>query len=242
MKNCNKCCFAKVENGKQVDCLASKHKYLGFEKTKEPAATTDGFFNLDRLCLYKRSDGWESKKTTQEKLELARDQVTPNIGICIDDDSENPDDLENLIEQIVNLDYPKNRIKIIIYAYFNKAGARIPTLLAKMRSEKINCWSVFIVQDNVFENETSVFKKLNESTFLSKMSSTTKINLQKTVEQINRTANDELQPVLVFKSQDSYFINKTYVSNSYLKYQDYNKMQEAILKKVTNTEYLYNIL
>jgi hypothetical protein len=110
-----------------------------------------------------------------------------------------------------------------------------------MRSAGVNCWSVFIVQNNTAENETSVFTKLAEATFLARLSSKTKTNLQKTVEVINTKTNDELAPVLVFKNEDGVFINKTYVSRFYLEYLDYNKMQEAILNKVDNTEYLYNI-
>lgn len=236
MYNCEGCCFAQLEDGKQVACLADKYKYLTSNESSE-----NNFFELSRICLYKRAKDWESDKTIEEKVEAAKQQLTPNIGICIDDDSDNPDDLESIINKVINLDYPRNRIKVVIYSHFNKAGARIPGLLTKMRSAGINCWSVFIVQNNTAENETSVFTKLAEATFLARLSSKTKTDLQKTVEVINTKTNDELAPVLVFKNEDGVFINKTYVSRFYLEYLDYNKMQEAILNKVVNTEYLYNI-
>ncbi len=240
MNNCKDCCFAKIENKKQVECLADKYKYLKREGSEENS-TDNNFFELDRICLYKRKTDWKEEETNKDKLEIARKQLFPNIGICLDDDSENPNDLENVVNQIINLDYPKNKIKVIIYSHFNKAGARIPGLLSKMRSKKINCWSVFIVNDDTPQNETSVFKKLVEATFLAKLSSSTKIDLQKTVDKINQICNDELKQVLVFKNEDAVFINKTYVSRSYLEYLDYSKMQEAILNKVNDTEYLYNI-
>lgn len=236
MYNCEGCCFAQLEDGKQVTCLADKYKYLTSNESSE-----NNFFELSRICLYKRVKDWESDKTIEEKVEAAKQQLTPNIGICIDDDSDNPDDLESIINKVINLDYPRNRIKVVIYSHFDKAGARIPGLLTKMRSAGINCWSVFIVQNNTAENETSVFTKLAEATFLARLSSKTKTDLQKTVEVINTKTNDELAPVLVFKNEDGVFINKTYVSRFYLEYLDYNKMQEAILNKVVNTEYLYNI-
>jgi hypothetical protein len=236
MYNCEGCCFAQTEDKKQVGCLAGKHKYLTSSENSE-----NNFFELNRICLYKRVEDWESDKTTEEKLEVAKQQLTPNIGICIDDDSDDPNDLEAVVNKVINLDYPRGRIKVVIYSHFNKAGARIPGLLTKMRSAGVNCWSVFIVQNNTAENETSVFTKLAEATFLARLSSKTKTNLQKTVEVINTKTNDELAPVLVFKNEDGVFINKTYVSRFYLEYLDYNKMQEAILNKVDNTEYLYNI-
>lgn len=237
MYNCEGCCFAQLEDGKQVACLADKYKYLTSNESSE-----NNFFELSRICLYKRVKDWESDKTIEEKVEAAKQQLTPNIGICIDDDSDNPDDLESIVNNVINLDYPRNRIKVVIYSHFDKAGARIPGLLTKMRSAGINCWSVFIVQNNTAENETSVFTKLAEATFLAKLSSKTKMDLQKTVEVINAKTNDELAPVLVFKNEDGVFINKTYVSRFYLEHLDYNKMQEAILNKVINTEYLYNII
>lgn len=236
MYNCEGCCFAQLEDGKQVACLADKHKYLTPNESSE-----NNFFELSRICLYKRVESWESDKTTEDKVEVAKQQLTPNIGICIDDDSDDPNDLESIVNNVIDLDYPRNRIKVVIYSHFNKAGARIPGLLTKMRSAGINCWSVFIVQNNTAENETSVFTKLAEATFLARLSSKTKTDLQKTVEIINTKTNDELAPVLVFKNEDGVFINKTYVSRFYLEYLDYNKMQEAILNKVVNTEYLYNI-
>lgn len=237
MYNCKGCCFAQTEDEKQVGCLADKHKYLISSENSE-----NNFFELNRICLYKRVEDWESDKTNEEKINLAKQQLTPNIGICIDDDSDDPNDLESIINKLINLDYPRNRIKVVIYSRFSKAGARIPGLLTKMRSAGINCWSVFIVRDNTAENETSVFTKLTEATFLTKLSSKTEIDLQKTVETINAKTNDELAPILVFKNKDAFFINKTYVSRFYLEYLDYSKMQEAILNKVVNTDYFYNII
>lgn len=240
MYNCKDCCFAKVENEKQVECLADKYKYLKCEDSEEKS-TDNNFFQLNRLCLYKRKRDWKKEDTNESRLDTARKQLFPNIGICLDDDSEDPDDLENVINQIINLDYPRNKVKVIIYSHFNKAGARIPGLLSKMRSKNVICWSVFIVSNDIPENETSVFKKLAEATFLAKLSSKTKVDLQKTVNKINEISNDELKPVLAFKNEDALFLNKSFVSSAYLDYLDYSKMEEAILNKVTNTEYLYNI-
>lgn len=240
MYNCKDCCFAKIENQKQVECLADKYKYLKCKDSEKNSA--DNFFELDRLCLYKRKHDWKKEDTNENRLEVARKQLFPNIGICLDDDSEDPDDLENIINKVINIDYPKNKIKVIIYSRFNKAGARIPVLLSKMRLQNINCWSVFVVDENfVTENETSVFKKLTEATFLAKLSSKTKVDLQKTVNKINEISNDELRPVLVFKNEDALFLSKSLVSRSYLDYLNYSKMEKAILNKVTNTEHLYNI-
>ena len=235
MLNCKGCCFADSSEGQQVGCLAKKHELIGFSKS-------DDFFELDRLCLYKRVQDWHPNKTIEEKVEFARKQLFPNIGICLEDDSENPEDLENVINQIINLEYPKNKIKAVIYSQFSKAGARIPSVLFKMRSEKIICSAVFVVNnEDLFENETSVFKKLSESTFLTRMSSRTKVDMQKTLDIINEKFNDEMQQILVFKNKDLLFLNKTYVSSAYLDYLDYNKMQDDIVNKTNNTKYLYTI-
>ena len=72
-------------------------------------------------------------------------------------------------------------------------------------------------------------------------SSKAEFDLQKSVDQINKISNDELRQVLVFKNRDAVFINKTYVSKSYLEYLDYSKMQDDVLKKVNDTEFLYII-
>lgn len=229
-----------MQDGHQVKCLADKYKYLQSDEYKK---TENGTFTYDRLCLYKRRKDWLADKTTQEKIEHARSQLFPNIGICLEDDSNNPEDLENIIEQLVNLDYPKNKVKVVICSDFKKTSARIPAILGRLRSIGISCSAVFIIsKGDVFENETSVFKKLAKATFLTKISSFANIDLQRTVNEINKKSNDELKQLLVFKSGDSYFINTTYVSRSYLDHQDYRKMEEAIVSKVTNTEYLYTII
>ena len=147
-----------------------------------------------------------------------------------------------IVDQLINIDYPKNRIGVVIYSQFNKAAARIPKILNKMKLNGIaTCSSVFIIQDNVFENETSVFKKLANATFLTKLSSKSKVNFQKSFNFMNKTFNDELQQVLVFKNEDALFLDKSYVSRSYLEYLDYGKMQKAIYNKVTDTEFLHII-
>ena len=43
MNNCKDCCFTKIENGKQVECLADKYKYLKCEDSEENS-TDNNFF------------------------------------------------------------------------------------------------------------------------------------------------------------------------------------------------------
>jgi hypothetical protein len=242
MQNCKGCCFAEFNDGKQIRCSADKYKYIQLAKPEEIKTTSSGFFELDRLCLYKRSTDWESEKTTEEKIQHARNQLFPNIGICIDDDSENPEDLPNVIDSICNSNYPKERLSIVIYSHFGKKGARIPSLVSKTKSLGVNCSSVFIIENNIYENETSVFNKLAKATFLSRVSSNINIDFGKTFNTINKIFNDELSQKLVFKSGEALFINKTYVSRSYLDYLDYKEMERAIAFKVIDTEYIYNII
>jgi hypothetical protein len=238
MQNCKNCCFAKIKDGHQEKCLADKYKYL---QNDEDAKTEDGFFTYDRLCLYKRVADWNKDKTDQEKLTIARDTLFPNVGICLDDDSDDPQDLENIVDQLLNLKYPKYRVGVVIYSHFSKAAARIPKILTDLRYNGIPSSSVFIVQDNKHENETSVFQKLKDANFLVRLSSKSNICLDKCLDVINKKVNDELSQILVFKSDDVLIINKTLVSTDYLNHLDYHKMEEAILNKVTNTEYLYSI-
>ena len=238
MFNCKDCCFAKIEDGHQERCLADKYKYL---QNDTHIKTADGIFKYDRLCLYKRKSDWEKDKSDEQRIKLAREQLYPNIGICLDDDSDEPDDLENLLNQLIDVDYPKKRIGVVIYSNFNRSGARVPKLVSKLRSNGIICSSVFVVEKNVAENETSVFKKLSDATFLTKLSSKSRVDFNKSFNEINKLTNDKLKELLVFKNEDALFINKTYVSRSYLEYLDYKNMQEAIYKKVVNTEFLHII-
>jgi len=241
MFSCNKCCFAEMKDGNQISCFADKYKYV---KAQNPNQKNDKvFFELDRVCLYKRSKEWESSKSLEEKLKEVESQLVPNIGFCIDDDSDNPDDLVNLLEQFIKIDYPKNRIFITIYSNFNKAGARIPKLLSNLRANLItNCCCVFKVEDNTFENETSIFQKMLDSTLFARVSSKSKVDLQKSLSTINKKLNNELAKLLVIKNEDVLFISKTYVSKNYLKYKDYNKMQADLFKKVQGTEFIHNII
>jgi len=61
------------------------------------------------------------------------------------------------------------------------------------------------------------------------------------LDKINQIYNDESKQVLVYQDKSDIFIDKDYVSKNYLKHMNYSKMEKAILNKVTNTEYLYNI-
>jgi hypothetical protein len=230
-----------MKDGNQISCFADKYKYV---KAQNPNQKNDKvFFELDRVCLYKRSKEWESSKSLEEKLKEVESQLVPNIGFCIDDDSDNPDDLVNLLEQFIKIDYPKNRIFITIYSNFNKAGARIPKLLSNLRANLItNCCCVFKVEDNTFENETSIFQKMLDSTLFARVSSKSKVDLQKSLSTINKKLNNELAKLLLIKNEDVLFISKTYVSKNYLKYKDYNKMQADLFKKVQGTEFIHNII
>ena len=241
MINCSGCCFAVLENDTQSGCEADKLKYLSFERFEEPAKTL-GLFDLERPCLYKRDNKWKTESTIEEKLKIARDQLFPNLGICIDDDSDKAEDLESLLKKIYNSDYPKNRIFIVIYARFDKGAARIPKLLNNLKSNLLtNCCAVFKIEDNVYENETSIFKKMSNATFLSRISSKSNIDFNKVFNEINKSHNDELSKTLIFKNEDLHFINKTLVSNAYLEFKDYKKMEESLIKKVQDTEYLKSI-
>lgn len=226
-----------MNDGKQIECLADKYKYFSDEQKLDK----DNVFTLDRLCLYKRKSDWEKDKTDKERIEIARNQLFPNIGVCIDDDSDNPEDLTNLLQKFYSVDYPKNRMFIVIYSKFNRIAARIPRLVTETKLNGIHCSSVFAVEDNVFENETSVFSKMEKATFLARLSSKSNINLQASLDGINKIFNDELGQKLVFRNEDALFISKQYVSRSYLEFLDYRKMEKAIMTKVIDTEFLYDI-
>lgn len=239
MQNCKNCCFAKIENGHQEKCLADKYKYL---QNDTDIKTEDGIFTYDRLCLYKRSTDWNKDKTDEEKIEICRNDLFPNVGICLDDDSDDPQDLENIVNQLINLKYPKRRVGVVIYTHFNKAAARIPKILNKLRHAGFPCSSVFIIENNTPENETSVFKKLTDANFLIKLSSKSNICIDKSLHIINKKVNEELSQILVFKIDDTLIINKTLVSKVYLDHLDYKKMEKAIYNKVVDTEFLYDII
>lgn len=238
MLDCSGCCFADMSNDKQVSCIADKYKYL----QKENSQKDNKFFELDRMCLYKRREDWKKDLSREEKINEAHDQLIPNIGFCIDDDSEDPNDLENLLNKFWNIDYPRNRIFVTIYSTYDKRGARVPKLLSGLRMNNIPlCSSVFKVSEDVFENETTVFQKMSDASFLTRISSNSNIEVQKCLDVINTKINRELGKFLMFRNNDALFINKLYVSQSYLSYKDYNKMQKDLLSKVIDTEFLYDI-
>lgn len=240
MPNCKGCCFVKAEDNKQVGCIADKFKYLRLNTAEE--STDDGFFNIDRNCLYKRKEDWSSDLTDKQKIEKARSQLTPNIGICIDDDSEDPKDLENIIEKICNSNYPKNRLMISIFSDFGKSAARIPKIVSKVKSKLItSCFAVFKIEDNVYENETNLFRKMSNSTFLCRISSKSDLEFDEVFNQIDKLFNQELSKVLIFESKGNYFISKSLVSSAYLDFKDYNKMQESLVENIKGTEYFIDI-
>lgn len=124
MFNCKDCCFAKIEDGHQERCLADKYKYL---QNDTHIKTADGIFTYDRLCLYKRKSDWEKDKSDEQRIKLAREQLYPNIGICLDDDSDEPDDLENLLNQLIDVDYPKKGLVLLFIQILIEVALEFPS-------------------------------------------------------------------------------------------------------------------
>lgn len=241
MDSCKSCTFATIENDKQTGCYFNRIELLN--PSYESDDSRDGFYQFDRLCLLKRKDGWEHDKTIEERAKLSRTQIMPNIGFCILDDSDNPDHLENIINSFKDIEYPKNRIGIVIYSKFGKPASRIPKLISELKASGISyVYAVFsVAHEDVFENETSVFEKLADATFLAKISSLgeTNLDINKPCFILDSLINDKLAKVLVFNRNGINYIYKSMVSSEYLKYKDYELMEKEIVKKVSNTEFYF---
>jgi len=237
MNNCKDCCFAKIEDGIQERCLAGKYKYL---QDDYHIKTEDGIFTFDRPCLYKRPKCWNESETTETKLEIARKDLFPNIGMCIQYDY-SEEGLINLTDQIKNLNYPTNRLFVIFYSDFSKDSLVVHNCQKEIQKREINCLSVFKIEDNIYENETSIFKNLSDSTFVLNINSSSEVDFQKSLDYINKEFNDRLSECLVFQDKDAVFISSRYVSKSYLEFKNYSKMQNNILQKVKGTKY-YQII
>jgi len=233
--DCQNCVFAtyNVDKTKQVGCEAGRLEVLK-EKDKAKPVLGKPYYELTQFCNMYRTKAWGDKFDAEDLVDRARLESMLTFGIVIDIDSDKIDQLNQTLDSIKSIDYPKNRIGIIL----SKSGK--PTNVQNFVNKVIELQELkfrvkFIVhaQMDITTRDKDAFYPLlaKRYGYLIKIRTVTKIDSQY-FNFINYEVNDSLNMVGLCEDCDNgvLAIHYNVVNSSYIDFADYDLMAEELKK------------
>lgn len=243
--DCKQCIWAITDkNGNQTDCLASrldKFKKVGAWVGKE--SPEDTHYQIDRVCNLHRTEDWfyydedfeEATLFKKDDLYLtkASNEIKTTFGIVIYDSEETHEKLEQTVLSIADTTYDKTKINIIISATGHKK--KIYEYLRIVESLKTDGFSVELILNSDFSpkdlRDFEAFNKCANYDYLAACESGSTIS-SSTLSRIEETLNGNLEKIVTFSQNSLFgkvdFVMKSIASSEYLKYNDFQKMIDAV--------------
>jgi hypothetical protein len=201
------------------------------------------YFQLTRLCNMKRGEEWreqQKEKFAEESdhsfiedyVDVADQEVMPTFGIAIQDHPDSTiDDLRATLESIIQIDYPKSRMKPVISTFSARGINNVMHEVNVMKNAgHINAEAIFHI---VFEpkiKDTEVFRKLVQCQYFVNIFSGSRIDT-KTFMDIHHSLNRNLEQIVMFENEQNYsIIRKSLVRNVYLTFNNYEATVDHIRK------------
>ena len=233
--DCDGCVFNIMDNnppssggpwaGNQIGCKAGRiEKYI--ERGEATLSLGRKFYELKRFCnMYRDEDG-----VTPEK---ARKQVKQNFGVVIEDslDANTWEELLELVDRVLQIDYDPAHIKIIISTNRKRGVNNVCTLVDKMRKTFRHSRAVFHEHDVQDLKEYEDFSQITNATYFVNLKTWKNPKFQNGfLQDIDERTNDQLIPIVIEKFDGFYVVLKQAVNSVYLDFYDYEKTVEAIYK------------
>lgn len=226
--NCKNCVFKIEQDGEQTGCKAGRLKtFLDRGEAGKLGSYLD--YKIFRLCNLYRDDTWRYKDS-QDSLQVAKEEVKTKFCIIIFDDPKNSQ-LEQAVESIYNLDYPQDKIQVVISSYHQENVTHLVTITNQL-SEKFKHSKLVL---NWYHNNKSLieydaFSKCVYNGFFVKMNhnDTLPKHLLRTVDD---SINNKLEKTAIFAYRDIPLIPRAVVSNQYLNYNDFDLMARGVIQE-----------
>ena len=230
--SCKDCKFAIYEGKTQTGCEAGRAELymengMGFEaydKDKE-------FYVINTLCSYK----------IEKKYDLSLEQIKKirkkTFGIAIYIEEYSPEDLEETIKSVCNIDYDRSSIYVCISHSYKLL---CPEFTNKMREqmrklEEAGFYSIkVVVSGNEKQRDYDTFKKVSGQNYITKLCSGETIE-KDTYGKIDKSINGLLERYVFFEDSSSSTILFKAINSRYLDHNDYDKMQNALREESKET-------
>tara|TARA_A100001201_G_C3989815_1_gene171240 strand:- start:34 stop:579 length:546 start_codon:yes stop_codon:yes gene_type:complete len=161
------------------------------------------------------------------------------FGIVLYDTKEKKSQIEKAIENLLEIDYPETRLKIVINSYLSKNKKldhyvnHANLLLNKFKHTRLLLNHQLELTSDVDYNAFIICRNAN---YLIKMRHDQTIKPD-----FLRSINRVYQKNLVVKHNDVVAIPRSLVSKNYLDFNDYDKMSQYLLEQADNNNSLKNI-
>ena len=242
--DCRKCIFAKCEENVQSGCSADRlHKIidLGKAESTKNKYHDQTYYELKRFCNMYRTESWRGNKEEEELVKIASEEVKATFGIVIYDAKSR--EIDTTIESIKNIEYNKERIKIVISTNTDMENVHISHLIDKvneMQFEDYNCiMSVHTYDDNIQMRDYECFSKMQTCSHVLKVPAGSYIS-KGLFNFVSDSVNSKLEQIALFEDNNEAIslLPWKVVNSEYLNYNEFDKMVEGI-KKVASEHNLY---
>lgn len=223
--SCEKCIFADYNQSVQVGCKADRlDKFKANSDICKNGEKT--WFLLKRFCnLYREQE---------ITLEEARKQIALTFSIVIYDYNDTA--YETAIKSIQNIDYDKNKFKVIFSSKHNSKAGTYFNQINNLKQNDINAELIININDP--DKDYTAFSKAVGVSYFVKMDSSIAIPSD-FLYQIDKLINDDLHQIIMFeKSVDDKSITCLpfwLVNKEYTNYNDYDLMTQSIKDKLIKT-------
>ena len=232
--SCTKCIFA-TQEGEVFGCRAGRlDKFLNLGKAEQ---NDDGSYQLKQFCYLYRPKKWLlTDEKIEDALERAEQQSKCSFGIVLE--VNNKEDLKKSIESIKNIDYPKNKIGIVISTRFKEIHSEDLVLAVEdLQGEGYVCKSVtHLVQDTIANDKDSFSEVMyRRYSMISRVVSGGSIE-SNFFSWIDNSINSELILTSVFEDEDKSVVVIPFgvVNSCYLDFLDYDAMVKELRETSRN--------
>ena len=233
--DCKDCVFAtyNLDETEQIGCEAGRLEVLK-EKDKAKLVSGKPYYELTQFCNMYRTKEWTDKLDEEDLVTRARLESMLTFGIVIEIDSDNIDQLNQTLDSIKSIDYPKNRIGIVLSKHGNPAN--VQNYVNKVvELQELNFRSRLVVHGEVdiatIDRDAFYPLLATKYSYLTKTRPGSKIDCQY-FNFLNSEVNDSLNKVGLCEDYDNgvLAIHSKVVNSSYLDFENYDLMAEALKK------------
>lgn len=221
--NCKECIFAIYNGDEQTGCEDSRIEKYG----SDVVAAYDNekkFFVIDRVCTLYRNSTWNSGL---KDIKKAKEEVSATFDILIDC-TKISEDMASYIKNLISKNNNLNTIKLFYYGEISKPQKNCINNIFYDNIDKIELSVTFDKIDYIYQKIAK-----SKNLFHIVIDENNYIDVDKFIDLINYTINEELKRGVIFKSNDKVAISnlacKLVFPYLYLDYDNnYPKMEQTI--------------
>ena len=195
------------------------------------------------FCILHRPNETDLKgRSVQKYLEVSKKACSNKYGIILFDESDNDDDVAATIQSIINCNYDKGRMKVVIsiqeQTLLNRGSSMSEYLqnYYNLATKGILCELTFHRPNMPVDvMETDVFQKIVQSTHFVNLNAGSVIDRDMFGYIDKKRENMEKIIVCRDENEDITCIPKSVAKNFYLNYNDYRLMSKDLQKEAAET-------